>query len=103
MRGSSENMKSGRPVNQYIFETLFDNVGFRQIIFSLFLIHNKEVKVKVKFPKMDVCGDKYAFQEIEDIVGKLMKSKKNSNFEKINMEDFMKNFLAIPELVAIIQ
>ena len=48
-------------------------------------------------------GDKYAFQEIEDIVGKLMKSKKNSNFEKINMEDFMKNFLAIPELVAIIQ
>ena len=52
---------------------------------------------------MDVCGDKYVFQEIEDIVGKLMKSKKNSNFEKINMEDFMKNFLAIPELVAIIQ
>ena len=51
MRGYSENMKSGRPVNQYIFETLFDNVGFRQIIFSLFLIHNKEVKVKVKFLK----------------------------------------------------
>ena len=49
MRGYSENMKSGRPVNQYIFETLFDNVGFRQIIFSLFLIHNKEVKVKVNF------------------------------------------------------
>ena len=53
MRGYSENMKSGRPVNlyNYIFETLFDNVGFRQIIFSLFLIHNKEVKVKVKFQK----------------------------------------------------
>ena len=51
MRGYSENMKSGRPVNLYIFETLYDNVGFRQIIFSLFLIHNKEVKVKVKFQK----------------------------------------------------
>ena len=60
MRAYSENMKSGRPVNLYIFETLFDNVGFRQIIFSLFLIHNKEVKVKVKFQKrMYMVTNKY--------------------------------------------
>ena len=39
-----------------------------------------------------------ALQDIEDIVSRVMKTKMNSNFEYITMDNFVKNFLAIPQL-----
>ena len=39
-----------------------------------------------------------ALQDIEDIVSRVMKTKMNSNFEYITMDNFVNNFLAIPQL-----
>merc|ERR1712045_179848 len=50
----------------------------RQIIFTLFLLKKEPVKVK----------------DIEDIVSRVMKTKMNSNFEYITMDNFVNNFLA---------
>ena len=59
----------------------------RQIIFSLYLIKQKEIKVKV----------------IEDVVEKVMKTKKKSNFGYISLDDFIKNAFNVSELEEILQ
>ena len=59
----------------------------RQIIFSLYLIKQKEIKVKV----------------IEDVVEKVMKTKKKSNFGYISLDDFIKNAFNVAELKEILQ
>ena len=45
----------------------------------------------------------YFFQAIEDIVGLVMKTKMNSNFDYINMDNFVDNFLAIPQLADLLK
>ena len=45
----------------------------------------------------------YIFQAIEDIVGLVMKTKMNSNFDYINMDNFVDNFLAIPQLADLLK
>ena len=59
----------------------------RQIIFSLYLIKQKEIKVKV----------------IEDVVEKVMKTKKKSNFGYISLDDFVENAYNVTELKEILQ
>ena len=139
---NDKNFQSGSPdvKLQNIF-LLFDNNDegilrkheVRQIVFTLFLIKRKEVKVKEsyileecekkhKFSTIEVTTSKllynlclylylkymynyniYIFQAIEDIVGLVMKTKMNSNFDYINMDNFVDNFLAIPQLADLLK
>ena len=52
----------------------------------------------MKIEKLKKNKIRIALQDIEDIVCLVMKTKMNSNFEYITMDNFINNFLSFPQL-----